>query len=221
MRLYACLGLVGILLGCASRAVRMPAPSPSASTPLPPPPDLALERNAMPDKSPVLRPDPGSYFDLRPGWRLRVTTPVLKPGGHQLLVMDWQDGGKTVTAFAGEDVDGYETSYYAIEPRAGGGVRIEFVSAEVTKLSGKVPQPAPLVPLFRLPPMARFVRLIYLQRVSQSDHDAALVAADEVAILDRLTHAVETNKASCKSDSRSYCSWIPAGVGVRPEKLGL
>jgi hypothetical protein len=163
----------------------------------------ACERRAARiDAPPELVP---GFVDLRPGWRLRVVTPLLKSGGY------------TLTVAAGDELEGYETSYYSVAPHPKGGVRIAFASADVTKQGASAPQPRPVAPLFDLPAGARFVRLIFLTRVSPTDHDMAVVAAADPTALSRLTAEVQADSRACVSARRSYCSWIPLGIAVRPE----
>jgi hypothetical protein len=46
----------------------------------------------------------------------------------------------------------------------------------------------------------------------------AVVAAKDMEALDILTYRVQADPSGgCRSDSRSYCSWIPEGIAVRPE----
>lgn len=161
--------------------------------------------------------EPSGYIDLQPGWRLRVVTPILRSGGYRLQPVDEQADGNTITVSTAADFLGYETAYYAVSAR-GRGVRVEFTSAEISQDGKTVLQPHPIVHLFQLPRNARHVRLIYLLRTSQADHDMAVVAAAEMDALDVLTHQVQANPSSgCRSDSRTFCSWIPAGIAVRPE----
>ena len=158
------------------------------------------------------------YVDLQPGWRLRVVTPWLASGGYRLQLSDQQTSGNTVTLTGGEDLIGYETAYYAVMPGERGGVRIEFGSAELTKDGETSLEPHPQPWRLHLPANARFVRLVYLTRLSQADHDMAVVAADDREVLDTLTREVQANPSSaCGSDDRRSCSWVPAGIAVRPE----
>jgi hypothetical protein len=101
------------------------------------------------------------YIDLKPGWRLRVITPVLKSGDYLPGLTGGQLSGNTITLEAGEQFEGYETALYAVEPHEEGGVRIKFVAAELTTAAGTAAQPSPRLRLFHLSPRERFVRLIY------------------------------------------------------------
>ncbi len=161
-------------------------------------------------------PDNTGYIDLKAGWKLRVVTPILKSGGYQLRTTSAETSGNSITASA-QDFLGFETAYYSVDGLAGGYIRIEFQSAIVTKGEASTPQPRPMVLLFDLPAGVRFARLIYLTRVSESDHDMAVVASDQKETLDALTRAVQSNPGNCASDGRVFCSWVPAGISVRPE----
>ena len=86
---------------------------------------------------------------------------MLKSGGYQLRAAGQQAGGNTITLTAAADFLGYELAYYAVKPRNGGGVRVEFLSAEINKEGKTSAQSQPLVPLFQLPHSARYVRLIF------------------------------------------------------------
>ncbi|MCU1274358.1 MAG: hypothetical protein JWO48_1789 [Bryobacterales bacterium] len=190
MRPISQLVLACALTACAPRRVQVPTP---AAT------------------------EPSDYIDLRPGWRLRVVTPILRSGGYRLQPVDQQASGNTITVSTGTDFLGYETAYYAVRAR-GRGLRVEFSSAEISQDGKTALHPQPVAHLFQLPRNARYVRLIYLLRASKADHDMAVVGATEMDALDVLTHQVQADPSSgCRSDSRSFCSWIPAGIAVRPE----
>src|SRR5882757_4847722 len=73
------------------------------------------------------------YVDLQPGWWIRVVTPVLKSGGYKLQFKGEQQEGNKIVVSAGDDFVGYETSYYSVKERKGGGVRVKFSSAAITK----------------------------------------------------------------------------------------
>src|SRR5437899_8492177 len=111
-------------------------------------------------------PTDAPYIDLEPGWRLRVVTPILKSGGYLLHTDDPEVSGNTIALSAADSV-GFETAYYAVKARRGGGVRIVFSAAGVTKQGQTSPELQPLAPLFDFPRAARYVRLLYLVRSSR------------------------------------------------------
>lgn len=183
------LALACVLAGCGARNVRAPAP--------------------------VVQPIGPSYIDLEPGWRLRVVTPILKSGGYRLKATGETSGGNSVTLSVGDDFLGYEVAYYAVRARDGVG----FVSAEITRDGHITPQPQPVAHLFQLPRGVRHVRLIYLVRVSQADHDMAVAAAKDMGDLEALTRRVEADPVGeCHSGQDAFCGWIPAGIAVVPER---
>ena len=168
-----------------------------------------VSRSAHIPANPAPPAGPRYYIDLEPGWRLRVVTPILKSGGYRLKT-EGQPGPTTLTA--GPDFLGYEVAYYAVKART-----IEFTTAEVHHKDGVVPAAQPMVPLFRLPGEARYVRLIYLVRVSEADHDMAVVAANKKDALAPLTAQVRAHPETCRSQRGTFCSWIPDGIAVTPE----
>lgn len=183
-----CLALASVLTGCAARNARAPASAVQSIGP--------------------------SYIDLEPGWRLRVVTPILKSGGYRLKPTGQTVSGGTVTLSVGDDFLGYEVAYYAVKARNG----VEFVSAETTRDGRTTPQPQPVAHLFQLPRGVRHVRLIYLVRVSQADHDMAVAAAKDMDALEALTRRVEANPVdACHDEQGGFCAWIPAGIAVVPQ----
>jgi hypothetical protein len=172
----------------------------------------------MPPAALLAGAGPGvDYVDLRAGWRLRVVTPLLKSGGYRIRAAEQQTSGSIVTISAGDELLGYETAFYAVEPR-GAGVRVRFLSAELTKGDETIQQRRPIERLFRLPRRARHVRLVFLRRLSNADHDMAVVAARDRAVLDARTRDVQADPGhACTESGPAHCSWIPAGIAVRPE----
>jgi len=192
-RLILYVGVLILLTGCASRTARM------ATTP-------AGSAN-------------NDYLDIQDGWRLTVVTPILKSGGYVLKTPDKPPSSNGFT-LAGTDFVGYEVAHYEVKGQRGGRVRVEFNSAEVTKEGKTQPQPQSIAPLFQVARRANYLRLIYLIRISQADHNMAVVAARKIDALDSLTRQVQTNPADgCKVDQRASCTWIPEGIAVRAEVL--
>ncbi len=183
-----------ILHGCASRTVRIPAlPAASASN---------------------------DYLDIQDGWRLTAVTPILKSGGYVLKTSDKPTGGNAFTLSAGSDFLGYEVAHYQVKGERGTRVRVEFNSAEVTKEGITQPQSHSIAPLFQEARRAGYVRLIYLIRISQADHNMAVVTATTMDVIDSLTRQVQANPAAgCSVHPRAACVWIPEGIAVRAEVL--
>ena len=188
----AALGLLLVLDGCTARRVPVPVA--------------------------VAADGPRYFVDLQDGWRLRVVTPILKSGGYRVKAEPSASGpdAATLSVAVGSDFLGYEVAYYAV------GSRVTFTSAEVHRQVDKkdtvTAEERPLVLLFQLPHGARYVRLIYLVRVSEADHDMAVVAARNKEELDPLTAQVRANPSACRNVGRTFCSWIPDGIAVTPER---
>ncbi len=182
-----------LLAACSPRAVRSPSPS-------------AAAKNRLP------------YVDLEPGWRLQVVTPLTRSGRY-VIESTSQQNGANITVAANSDFLGYETDYYSVDHRGRDSVKIHFVSAAVTKDGVANPVAQPRVPLFQLPDSDKYVRLLYLKRESQTDHDMAVLAASKRELLSALTDRVQEDPHACRDAQHTYCSWIPAGIAVRPERL--
>jgi hypothetical protein len=159
------------------------------------------------------------FLDLQPGWRIAVFTPVLKSGGYLPQLNLEEQQGNTIVLSAGDDMVGYGTSRYTIEKKQDGRIRIKFASATIAKQGKTASQSHPLLPLFDLPEDARYVRLIYMVRVSDSDHDTAIAAAKDPIALDQLTEAIESGLGEkCRAQEDVSCVWVPKGIGIQVEQ---
>jgi hypothetical protein len=130
------------------------------------------------------------YIDLEPGSKLRI---VLPPPNFEIV-------------------------RYSVAGQRRGRVRLQFVSADRITDGKTVPEPRPPVLPFALPSKAAHIRLLYLRRLSQADHNMAVVAADRMDILENATKQVRADPNSCRSDNKIICSWVPPHVAVRLEK---
>jgi hypothetical protein len=157
------------------------------------------------------------YVDLAPDWKLRVVVPLVKSGGFRPVVSGEQTNGNTITMSA-MDLAGYEVSQYAVTGKSASRVRIVFVSAESTREGKTVPEKRPPALPFSFPHGSEYIRLVYLVRVSQADHNMAIVAAKRVEALDAFTKRLKEDPVICGIEEGVFCSWVPAGVAVRPDK---
>jgi hypothetical protein len=160
-----------------------------------------------------------TFIDLQAGWRLRAIVPITKSGvfGSAVASVISRDStNQTITVTAKSDFLGYETQYYSVA-KQGRGIRIRFDSASSTKNGQTAAESQPSIDLFRLPARDRYVRLVYLLRASRADHNMAVIAARQIAKLESITQAVQHAPADCISSPQAFCSWIPAGIAVRPE----
>jgi len=160
-----------------------------------------------------------NYVDLRPGWRIRVITPILKSGGYKPQLKETAASGGAVELSADDDFVGYETAYYSVNSNAGRGIAVRFLLVEDTVKGESSRRPRPRVDLFSVLAGSGFVRVVFLTRVSQSDHNQAILVATSSDILDARTRRLEADpSANCQSDAESKCVWVPEGIAVRPEK---
>ncbi len=159
------------------------------------------------------------YLDLQPGWRLRTITPILKSGKFKPELKETVVNGSGIELSAGDDLLGYETSFYAVTASKPSGVAVSFISA-VDTIDGKTHRKAqPRARFFDFSSPLPFVRIIFLTRVSQADHNQAILAAASPQELSRLTEQVDSDPATyCKSQGESQCFWVPEGIALRAEK---
>lgn len=148
-----------------------------------------------------------------------MVAPILKSGGYKVRMEGVRDENRTVTMKTGKDFEGYETDFYEVRA-ADTGLRISFRSAEIHANDGSRHGTAhPRVSIFDRLSNPQFVRLLFLTRSSDRDHDQAILAAWSTEQLDRLTSDVQSDPVEkCKIESDTSCVWVPAGVAVRPEK---
>ena len=157
-----------------------------------------------------------SYLDLKRGDRLRVVLPLRKAQDARAQWSSVEQHGASITLSASQPV-GFQIVKYQVESGRRGKVRLRFVSGE-TMIDGKASprSSAPELP-FRLPDRPGHLRLIYLVRVSQADHNMAIVNAPTMEMLNSFTNKVMRNAATCGKAAEVFCEWVPTGVAVRPE----
>lgn len=188
----ACAGILALILGCDHNRVRVPATITTTAG-----------RNR-------------SYVDLQAGATVRVVVPLLKSGEFRSSFVQENAEGNTVSMKA-PDLIGYSTSIYTAVGK-NGDVRLKWVSAQKSENGNRTPlDTAPPLP-FDLPQKQEHVRLIFLVRVSQADHNMAIVAAKRPEALEYFTEELNQHPSLCPAQSPVFCSWVPAGVAVRVEK---
>jgi hypothetical protein len=161
-----------------------------------------------------------SYLDLQPGWRIKVVAPILESGGYKVRTEELQSRDGTISPRAEKGFLGYETDYYQVNFLGNGKPLISFESAEFTAIDQKkTTKRKPVISLFEFPESMSFVRLLFLTRVSDNEHDAAVLTASSLTDLDLLTPKVEANPSgNCTAQPEGLCMWIPEGIAVQPEK---
>lgn len=160
--------------------------------------------------------DENSYMDLQPGTSLRILVPILTSGRYQVSTDSARREGSAMVLSAANLI-GYEVSYYTVEGHNAARIRLKFRSAEITKDARTIQENhAPPLP-FTFPTKAERIRLIYLVRGSQADHNMALAASKDLAALNAFTDRVKANPAACERHAEVFCTWVPAGIAVRSE----
>ena len=157
-----------------------------------------------------------SYLDLKRGDRLRVVLPLRKAQDAGAEWSNVEQHGASITLSASQPV-GFQIVKYQADGGHRGKVKLRFVSSE-TMIDGKafLRASAPELP-FRLPDRPGHLRLIYLVRVSQADHNMAIMSAPTMEMLNSFTNEVMRNAATCGKSGEVFCEWVPTGVAVRPE----
>jgi hypothetical protein len=165
-------------------------------------------------KWPVKSPD---FVDLLPDWKVREVTPIFASGGFVAKKGTAKEEGDithlTIT-ISGSDFQGYETAMYSLQPKPGGGVDAKLESVETNKSGQITKELKPRVLLFQFPRRVRYIRLLYLLRVSTADHNMAILGSNDVDQLNDLTKQVQADPAGCKDLRRAYCRWLPQGIAV-------
>ncbi len=156
-------------------------------------------------------------MDLTPDCRLRVLLPLVRDGSSGVAANCVQGNGNTMVCSA-PNLIGYQMSYYSVDPAGSGRVRLRFTSAETT-IDGKQESGSSEVRLPLAPPTgAAHIRLIYLIRVSQSDHNMAIIWAKNTEALNAFTDRLNSDPTVCGRGEIS-CTWVPEGIVLRPESV--
>jgi len=161
------------------------------------------------------------YVDLGPETRLQVVSPIMREGAPPdapiLDVSDLTGEGNrlTLTLKSTPNLVGYETAWYAIQPKAGQiGFAITPLSAE-KHIEGKVePAIAPTTNYLKFGPQAAYYRLFY--KADQGEVVEVVLAAPTRAELDRQTQAFNSGPALCAQVPSQTCVVIPKRVALNP-----
>ena len=161
------------------------------------------------------------YIDLGPENRLQVVSPILREGvPPDAPILDASgltgDGNKlTLTLTSTPNLVGYETAWYAIQPRTG---RIGFAIAPLSAekhIQGKVePAASPTTNYLEFAPPAAYYRLFY--KSDQGEVVEVVLAAPTRAELDRQTQAFHSGPTLCAQVPTQMCVVIPKRVALNP-----
>jgi hypothetical protein len=161
------------------------------------------------------------YVDLGPETRLQVVSPILREGAPpDAPILDASgltgEGNKlSLTLTSTPNLVGYETAWYAIQPRTG---RIGFAIAPLSAerhIQGKVePAASPATNYLEFAPQAAYYRLFY--KSDQGEVVEVVLAAPTRAELDRQTEAFNSGPTPCAGVPTQTCVIIPRRVALNP-----
>ena len=160
--------------------------------------------------------------DLGPQTRLRVLSPIWLERGVGMMTgpasVTGTDQHLIVTGQSTENLAGYERTFYAIAPRAGGlGFEITIVSSDRYATGAAVEhRQRPAVDLLKLPTEAAYFRLFY--ESWQNGFSALVVGARTPDEMERRTAILDAagESASCGSLNNELCVAVPKEVAVTP-----
>jgi hypothetical protein len=164
-----------------------------------------------------------SYTDLRPGYKLRVVSPAFREGappGAAALgegTASASGAGLDIELRASPDLIGYETAWYAVEPRArAGGARIVPLLAELNREGEVTRLNSPRVNYLEFDPALAYFRMLFMtRRTAANDHDIYVLAASTQAALERQTRALEAGTQSCAATAaQSEGGAAPSAAGA-------
>ena len=168
-----------------------------------------------------LPPNSAEYVDLSPGWRLRMVAAVTKSGSFDAGYKVVKQEGNVIGMKASDDLIGYETAFWSVLARPGGGVFLQLASATLTVDGKPAPIEKPTRALIHAPRSARFIRIFYLTRKSDADHNMLIAGVSRLEQWEAFTQAFHGSPSGvCEiyaPKRHQYCEWIPAALAVRPE----
>jgi hypothetical protein len=160
--------------------------------------------------------------EIDPQMRLQVISPFLREAGVGLMAdgpytIKGDGYSLTVTGKSTENVLGYETALYAVQPNAtriGSTIAPLYADRNVQGKTERTPRPS--FNYFHFPADAAFYRLFY--KSEQNDFTALIIGARTPADLDQRTRILEASgaSASCEKLDGGMCIAIPKEVAVHP-----
>ena len=161
------------------------------------------------------------YVDLGPETRLQVVSPILREGAPpdapivDASSLTGEGNSLNLPLTSTPNLVGYETAWYALQPKAGRiGFAIIPLSAE-KHIQGKVePASAPAANYLKFEPEAAYYRLFY--KADQGEVVEVVLAAPTRADLDRQTQAFNSGPALCAQVPTQMCVVIPKRAALNP-----
>jgi hypothetical protein len=157
---------------------------------------------------------------LEPGFRLKVVAPLLKAGYSEIktaLAPNAKPGQLEVNV---EGLEGFETAYYDVRARPGGGVEFALTSVEQNRI-GQIAKPAtPTAFQFDIAPATRHFRLLFLRRLSIADRDISLLGGASWGVLLSSAQRFDTVPGSvseCTTTPGLECVAVTAKTAILSE----
>jgi hypothetical protein len=155
--------------------------------------------------------------DLVPPVRLEVVSPILRDpaasGTATLIAPAAETGtGLSLTLRSSDNLVGYETALYAVQPKAGGGHTIAPLYADRHIRQQTEHRAQPATNYFSFAPDAAFYRLFV--KSGQTDFTALVIAAPTRVELDRDSALLDSGRASCEKLPPDHCVAIPRRVAI-------
>jgi len=160
--------------------------------------------------------------DLGAESRISVVTPLLREEGKGIMAegpstVTGSGNSLTVTGKSTDNLLGYETTIYALQPRPGqAGFAIVPLYTDRNVQGATERRPGPVTNYFRFPAGAAWYGLFY--KADPNDFTALAVAARTPAELQRSIQTLRASgaSASCQMLRDAMCIAIPREAGVNP-----
>jgi hypothetical protein len=152
-------------------------------------------------------------LDLDENFRLKTVSPLLATGVKDVKIEAViPDTPGVIAVKPTPGLEGFETSYYDLQPVPGGGIHPAVTSVEQTRNGKTMTAPKPTGFSLELPPAAGHLRLVSMHADTRTIHDIVLLAAESYAALDAATHRLESSEdvpALCRAEREAFCLLVP------------
>lgn len=162
------------------------------------------------------------YLDLRVGYRLRTVRPVFRDGAEATSALRQvgeteavPGGGLTVTVRATEALVGYERAWYEFVPGQASGAVLRPLETVLVIEGEESSQPSPLDRWLAFDDDARYFRLLFLSRLTETaENDILLVGAPTPVAVEDHTEALRQDPERCAD--LFGCKRAPVETAVLP-----
>jgi len=164
--------------------------------------------------------DQTGVVTLEPGFRLKVVAPLLQPGFTKITTSVAPNSAPGALSVDVQGLAGFETSFYDVRERTGGGVEFALVSVEQNRI-GVLSHPSRPSAFEPLPKRGmRCFQLLFLRRLSLADRDIALLGGANWTTLLASAHRFDTVPgavAECGSTPGLDCIGAAAQTAINAE----